>query len=67
MSYLFSWTPPRRRRASGPAGSSKRVGRFGPGTSANLLGFDHQKSTNTRLGPAKVPQPGVDLVNVTAR
>ena len=41
-------------------------GRFGPGTSANIFGFDHWKSTNTRLGPAKVPQPGVDLVHMAA-
>ncbi len=41
-------------------------GRFGPGKSANLFGFDHRKPTNTRLGPAKVPQPGVDLIHMAA-
>ena len=41
-------------------------GRFGPGTSANIFGFDHWKSTNSRLGPAKVPQPGVDLIDMAA-
>ena len=43
----------------GLPGLPSAPGRFGPGTSANLFGFDHRKSTNTRLGPAKVPQPGV--------
>ena len=46
----------------GLPGLPSAPGRFGPGTSANLFGFDHRKSTNTRLGPAKVPQPGVDLI-----
>ena len=48
----------------GLPGLPSAPGRFGPGTSANLFGFDHRKSTNTRLGPAKVPQPGVDLIHM---
>ena len=46
----------------GLPGLPSAPGRFGPGKSANLFGFDHRKSTNTTLGPAKVPlfpQPGV--------
>ena len=50
----------------GLPGLRSAPGRFGPGTSANLFGFDHRKSTNTRLGPAKVPQPGVDLIHMAA-
>ncbi len=52
----------------GLPGLSSAPGRFGPGTSANLFGFDHRKSTNTRLGPAnlKVPQPGVYLIHMAA-
>jgi hypothetical protein len=50
----------------GLPGLPSAPGRFGPGTSANLFGFDHRKSTNTRLGPAKVPQPGVDLIHMAA-
>ncbi len=50
----------------GLPGLRSAPGRFRPGTSANLFGFDHRKSTNTRLGPAKVPQPGVDLICMAA-
>jgi hypothetical protein len=50
----------------GLPGLPSALGRFGPGTSVNLFGFDHRKSTNTRLGPAKVPQPGVDLIQMAA-
>ena len=50
----------------GLLGLPSAPGRFGPGTSANLFGFDHRKSTNTRLGPAKVPHPGVDLIHIAA-
>ena len=50
----------------GLPGLPSAPGRFGPGTYANLFGFDHRKSTNTRLGPAKVPHPGVDLIHMAA-
>ena len=50
----------------GLQGLPSAPGRLRPGTSANLFGFDHRKSTNTRLGPAKVPQPGVDLIRMAA-
>ena len=50
----------------GLPGLPSAPGRFGPGKSANLFGFDHRKFTNTRLGPAKVPQPGVDLIHMAA-
>ena len=41
-------------------------GRFRPGLSAHPFGFCDRKPADSRLGPAKVPQPGVDLVYVTA-
>ena len=50
----------------GLPGLPSALGRFRPGTSANLFGFDHRKSTNTRLGSAKVPHPGVDLIHMAA-
>ncbi len=33
---------------------------------SELLSFGHRKAANARLGPSKVPQPGVDLVNMAA-
>ena len=39
---------------------------FRPGLSAHHFGFGDQKATNSRLGPAKVPQPGVDLIDMAA-
>ena len=41
-------------------------GRFRPGLSANPFGLGDRKATHSRLGPAKVPQPGVDLINMAA-
>ena len=47
----------------GLPGLPSAPGRFGPGTSANLFGFDHRKSTKE---PDKVSQPGVDLIHMAA-
>jgi hypothetical protein len=33
---------------------------------ADLFGFGDRKTTNTRLEPAIVPQPGVDLIHMAA-
>ena len=33
---------------------------------ADLLHFSNRETGNTRLGPAKVPQPSVDLINMAA-
>ena len=41
-------------------------GRFRPGLSVNPFGLGDRKATHSRLGPAKVPQPGVDLINMAA-
>ncbi len=65
----FSWTLPpasplQMQAAFGPVsglpGVPSALGRFRPGLSADHFGFGDRKATNSRLGPAKVPQPGVD-------
>ncbi len=69
MSYLsagrfrvrFSCTP-----LSGLPGLTSAPGRFRPGLSADPVGFGDREATNSRLGPAKVPQPGVDLIDMAA-
>jgi hypothetical protein len=33
---------------------------------SHLLSFGHREAAHARLGPSKVPQPGVDLVNMAA-
>ncbi len=33
---------------------------------SDLLSFGHREAAHARLGPSKVPQPGVDLVNMAA-
>ena len=37
-----------------------------PGFPSDLLSFGHREAAHARLGPSKVPQPGVDLVNMAA-
>ncbi len=58
MSYVFSWPLP------GIFGLSSAPGCFRPGISANPFGLGDCKANHSRLGPAKVPQPGVDLINM---
>jgi hypothetical protein len=60
LSYLVNSTLP------GLPGFCSAPGRFRPGLSAYPFGFSDRKPADSRLGPAKVPQPGVDFVNVTA-
>jgi hypothetical protein len=36
------------------------------GLSLDLLSLGHREATHERLGQSKVPQPGVDLVNMAA-
>ena len=50
----------------GILGLPSAPGRFRPGLSANPFGLGDRKATHSRLGPAKVPQPGVDLINMAA-
>jgi hypothetical protein len=66
MSCIFSWTIPLQLAASGLFGLPSAPGRFRPGVSANLIGLGDRKATHSRLGPAKVPQPGADLINMAA-
>ena len=41
------------------------IGSLRPGLPSDLLSFGHRQA-NARLGSSKVPQPGVDLVNMAA-
>jgi hypothetical protein len=59
MSYIFSWTLPLQLAASGHFWSSKRPGPLQTCTYC-------ESATHSRLGPAKVPQPGVDLIHMAA-
>jgi hypothetical protein len=59
LSYLVNSTLP------GLLGFCSAPGHFRPGLSAYPFGFCDWKPIDSRLWPAKVPQPGVDLVNVT--
>ncbi len=58
--FLFSWLLP------GISGLPSAPGRFRTGLSANPFDLGDRKATHSRLGPAKVPQPGVDLINMAA-
>jgi hypothetical protein len=45
------------------------AGSFGsirPGLPSDLLSLGHREAAHARLGPSKVPQPSVDLVNMAA-
>ena len=59
-SYLISCTLP------GLAGHDSALGRIRIGLDVDPLNFSDRKPSNSRLGPAKVPPPGVALVNMTA-
>ncbi len=61
--FLFSWPlgP-----LPGISGLPSAQGRFRPGLSANPFSLGDRKATHSKLGPAKVPQPGVDLTNMAA-
>ncbi len=41
-------------------------GSIGPGLPSDLLSLGHWEAAHARLGPSKIPQPGVDLVNLAA-
>ena len=42
------------------------LGSLRPRLPSDLLSFGHREAAHARLGPSKVPQPGVDLVNMAA-
>ena len=50
----------------GLPGPHSTLGRIRSGRSADPFGCCDRKPCDSRLGPAKVPQPGVDLVNMAA-
>jgi hypothetical protein len=64
MSYIFSWALPLQLAASGHFLSSKRAE---AGRAASDLDFCESATLRvSRLGSAKSPQPGVDLINMAA-
>ncbi len=44
----------------------RSLGSIGPGLPSDLLSLGHREAAHARLGPSKIPQPGVDLVNMAA-
>ncbi len=42
------------------------LGSLRPGHPSDLLSLGHREAAHARLGPSKVPQPGVDLENMAA-
>jgi hypothetical protein len=42
------------------------LGSLRPGLPSELVRFGHREAAHARLGPSKVPQPGVDLVKMAA-
>jgi len=51
---------------AGPPGLPGTLCRSSPAPLADLLCFSNRETGNTRLGPSKVPQPGVDLIYMAA-
>ncbi len=49
-----------------PLSCPAALGSLRPGLPSELFSFGHREVNHTRLGPSKVPQPGVDLVNMAA-
>jgi hypothetical protein len=72
---VYSWYIPciyyayaMRLSLASPLSSPAALGSLRPGLPSELVSFGHREVANrdTRLGPSKVPQPGVDLVNMAA-
>ncbi len=55
-----------RRSLASPLGCPRLFGSLGPRLPLDLLGFGHREAARAGLGLSKVPQPGVDLVNMAA-
>jgi len=49
-----------------PLSCPAALGSLRQGLPSELFSFGHREVAHTRLGPSKVPQPGVDLVNMAA-
>ncbi len=55
-----------RRSLAIPFSCPSALGSLRPGLPSELVSFGHREAAHARLGPSKVPQPGVDLVNMAA-
>ena len=49
-----------------PLSCPSALGSLGPGVPSDLLSLGHREAAHARLGASKIPQPGVDLVNIAA-
>ncbi len=58
--YTMRWS------LASPLSCPSALGSLRPGLPLKLLSFGHREVAHTRLGPSKLPQPGVDLVNMAA-
>jgi hypothetical protein len=63
-SIYYSYTM--RRSLASPLSCPSALGSLRPRLPSELLSFGHREASHARLGPSKVPQPGVDLVNMAA-
>ncbi len=52
--------------SAGPLCGPRSFGSIRPRLPSDLLSFGHREASRARLGQSKVPQPGVDLVNMAA-
>jgi hypothetical protein len=58
--YSMRWS------LASPLSCPAALGSLRPGLPSELFSFGHREVAHMRLGPSKVPQPGVDLVNMAA-
>jgi hypothetical protein len=56
----------RQRSLASPLSFPSSLGSLGPGLLADLFSLGHREPAHARLGAAKIPQPGVDLVYMAA-
>ena len=54
------------RSLASPLSCPSAFGSLKQGLPSELVSFGHREAAHARLGPSKVPQPGVDLVNMAA-
>ncbi len=55
-----------RRSLASPLSCPSALGSLRLGLPSELVSFGHREAAHVRLGPSKVPHPGVDLVNMAA-
>ena len=58
--YLMRWS------LASPLSCPSALGSLRRGLPSELLSFGHREAAHARLGPSKVPQPGLALVNMAA-